>query len=139
MMRLGFVISATCLLTSSLPAQEHAPPPPGVVSTWDLTLIGGAGRRLPSWLELHWSGDRVLVGQMVGVVGSVRPISRLDFANDTLRVSVPPQWEEGNGAFQFTGAFSSDTLAGSVMTPGRAQPARRARRRPPPARGAPAG
>src|SRR6266699_2779648 len=30
---------------------------------------------------------------------------------------VPPQWEEGNGAFQFTGAFASDTLAGSVITP----------------------
>src|SRR5207247_7456845 len=90
---------------------------PAVTGRWDLTIVTNAGRRAPSWLEVHWSGNRVLVGQFVGVVGSVRPISRLDFANDTLRFSVPPQWEEGNGAFQFTGAFASDTLAGSVITP----------------------
>jgi len=89
---------------ASLAAQEPAHPP--VVGRWDLTVSGGEGRHLPSWLEVHWSGDRVLVGQFVGVVGSVRPISRLDFANDTLRWSLPPQWEGGNGDFQFTGVFS---------------------------------
>src|SRR6266699_6633422 len=116
-MRPSSILAAIALAGSSLAAQEHTPPPPGVVGTWDLTLIGGEGRRLPSWLELHWSGDRVLVGQMVGVVGSVRPISRLDFANDTLRWSLPPQWEGGNGDFQFTGVFAGDSLAGSLTTP----------------------
>jgi len=105
----------TCLLSIPLVAQE--PVRPAVTGRWDLTIVTNAGRRAPSWLEVHWSGNRVLVGQFVGVVGSVRPISRLDFANDTLRFSVPPQWEEGNGAFQFTGAFASDTLTGSVITP----------------------
>src|SRR5216117_4038739 len=111
-MRTASILAATALVVSSLAAQEHAPPPPGVVGAWDLTLIGGEGRRLPSWLELHWSGDRVLVGQM----GSVRPISRLDFANDTLRWTLPPQWEGGSGDFQFVGAFRGDSLAGSLTT-----------------------
>src|SRR5437762_1791637 len=109
MVRSWLISVTTCLLSIPLVAQE--PVRPAVTGRWDLTIVTNAGRRAPSWLEVHWSGNRVLVGQFVGVVGSVRPISRLDFANDTLRFSVPPQWEEGNGAFQFTGGFASDTLA----------------------------
>ena len=110
--RTTLVVSTFCI--ASLAAQEPARPP--VVGRWDLTVSGGEGRHLPSWLEVHWSGDRVLVGQFVGVVGSVRPISRLDFAHDTLRWSLPPQWEGGNGDFQFTGVFAGDSLAGSLTT-----------------------
>jgi Domain of Unknown Function (DUF1080) len=115
MLRLGFAVATTCLLTATLSAQEPAHPP--VTGRWDLTVTTSEGRRLPSWLEIHWSGDRVLVGRFVGVVGSVRPISRLDFAHDTLRFSVPPQWEGGDADFQFVGVFAGDTLAGSLTTP----------------------
>src|ERR1043166_9315651 len=115
MMRLGFAVAATCLLTSSLPGQEAAPPP--VTGRWDLTVIGSDGRRLPSWLEIQWSGNRVLVGRFVGVVGSVRPISRLDFSHDTLRFSLPPQWEAGNEDFQVVGVFAGDPPAGALTTP----------------------
>src|ERR1044071_1301833 len=90
--------------------------PPPVTGRWDLTVIGSDGRRLPSWLEIQWSGNRVLVGRFVGVVGSVRPISRLDFSHDTLRFSLPPQWEAGNEDFQVVGVFAGDTLAGSLTT-----------------------
>src|SRR6266487_395957 len=106
MVRSWLIGVTTCLLSIPLVAQE--PVRPAVTGRWDLTIVTNAGRRAPSWLEVQWSGNRVLVGQFVGVVGSVRPISRLDFANDTLRFSVPPQWEEGNGAFQFTGARSEE-------------------------------
>src|SRR3979411_2139842 len=104
MMRLGFAIATTCLVTSSLAAQAPAPPP--VVGTWDLTLTARDGRPLPSWLEVHVSGRGVLVGRFVGVVGSVRPISRLTYANDTLRFSIPPQWEAGNADVQFAGVVT---------------------------------
>ena len=110
----GFIIAATCLLNSLLVGQE--PVRPAVTGSWDLTVIGSDGRHLPSWLEIHWSGNRVLVGRFVGVVGSVRPISRLDFSHDTLRFSLPPQWEGGNNDFQFEAVFAGDTLAGSVIT-----------------------
>ena len=99
---------------SSLAAQRPARPP--VVGQWDLTLVNSEGQHLPSWLATWWSGDRVLVGRMVGVVGSVRPISRLEFANDTLRFSLPPQWEAGTGDFQFVGVFAGDSLAGTLTT-----------------------
>src|SRR5258706_16363357 len=137
-MRPSSILAAIALAGSSLAAQERAaPPPPGVVGTWDLTLIGGEGRRLPSWLELHWSGDRVLVGQMVGVVGSVRPISRLDFANDTLRWSLPPQWEGGSGDFQFVGESRGDGAPASLTPAGGREGGLGAHRPRAPARAAP--
>jgi len=114
MMQLRFAVAATCLLTATLPAQE---PPPPVTGRWDLTLVASDGRRLPSWLEVYWSGDRVLVGRFVGVVGSARPISRLTFANDTLRFSLPPQWERGDADLQVAGVFAGDSLAGSLTMP----------------------
>ena len=116
------------LLTHPLAAQEPVKPP--VIGRWDLTVINREGRHLPSWLEINWSGNRVLVGQFVAVVGSARPIARLDFANDTLKFSLPPQWEPGNGEFQFTGLFRGDTLAGTLTTPDGKQMAWSGRRAP---------
>jgi hypothetical protein len=106
-----FVIAAALALV----AQEPAPPPP-VVGRWDLNITAADGHRLPSWLEVEWSGNRVLVGRFVGVVGSARPVSKLDFANDTLRWSAPPQWEPGNADFQYTALFAGDSLTGNVIT-----------------------
>src|SRR5258705_2039224 len=114
MMGFGSAVAATCLLISPLAGQEPVPPP--VTGRWDLTVIGSDGRRLPSWLDIRWSGNRVLVGRFVGVVGSVRPISRLEFSDDTLRFSLPPQWEAGDADFQIVGVFAGDTLAGSLTT-----------------------
>src|SRR6266404_3603101 len=115
MTRLGSTIAATCLLTSPLAAQETAPPP--VVGTWDLTLTARDGRPLPSWLQVHVSGHGVLVGRFQGVVGSVRPISRLTYANDTLRFAIPPQWEAGQADLQFAGVVTADGLAGTITDP----------------------
>jgi hypothetical protein len=115
-------------ITSSLAAQQPAPAP--VVGTWDLTVVGPDGRHMPSWLELHVSGYGVLVGRFVGVVGSVRPISRLEFANDTLRWSLPPQWEGGTNDFQFKAAYAGDSLAGTVTTSDGAQLSWSGRRAP---------
>ena len=115
MRRLGYLIATTCLLTSSLAGQEPAPPP--VVGTGDLTLTARDGRPLPSWLEVHVSGNGVLVGRFVGVVGSVRPISRLTYANDTLRFSIPPQWEAGAADVQFAAVVAGDGLGGTITDP----------------------
>lgn len=114
-MRPGSIAAACCLLATSLSAQHSGQPP--IVGKWDLTLTTPDGRRLPSWLEVHQSGTHTLVGQMVAVVGSVRPISQVFFASDTIRFSLPPQWESGDSDFQFSGVFANDTLAGSVVTP----------------------
>ena len=112
-MRSAFIVA---LFVSTAAAQEPTPKPPAVVGRWDLTVIGSDGRHMPSWVEIEWSGYRVLVGRFVGVVGSARPVSKFDFANDTLRWSAPPQWEGGNADFQYTAVFAGDSLAGTVTT-----------------------
>ena len=106
----AFVIAAALALVAQEPA------PPAVVGRWDLNITAPDGHRLPSWLEVEWSGNRVLVGRFVGVVGSARPVSKLNFANDTLRWSVPPQWEPGNADFQYTAVFAGDSLTGNAIT-----------------------
>jgi hypothetical protein len=93
------------------------PPPPPVIGRWDITITTNEGRRLPSWLEVGWSGNRTLVGRFVGVVGSARPIARLEFAHDTLRFSIPPQWEQGNADLQLEGVLAGGNLAGSITDP----------------------
>jgi len=114
-MRTASVIVATALAVSTLTAQEPAGPP--VIGTWDLTLTAPDGRALPSWLEVHSSGRGVLVGRFVGVVGCVRPISRLTYANDTLRFALPPQWEAGDADIQFAGVLAGDNLSGTISDP----------------------
>ena len=114
-MRTASAIAAAYLLAGSLVAQEAAPPK--IAGRWDLTVTAGDGRAMPSWLEVHASGRGVLVGRFVGVVGSVRPISRLTFANDTLRFSLPPQWEPGDNDLQVEGVMSGDSLAGWLTAP----------------------
>src|SRR5438046_9921099 len=113
-MRTASLVASTCV-APSLAAQ--GPAPPLVVGTWDLTLTAPDGLALPSWLEVHVSGRGVLVGRFVGVVGSVRPISRLTYANDTLRFSLPPQWEAGDADVQFAAAVAGDGLSGAITDP----------------------
>jgi 3-keto-disaccharide hydrolase len=115
MVRSGLAVAAICFLSSPIAAQEPARPP--VIGTWDLTLTARDGRPLPSWLEVHISGNGVLVGRFQGVVGCVRPISRLTYASDTLRFAIPPQWEAGSADLQFAAVLAGDGLAGTITDP----------------------
>jgi 3-keto-disaccharide hydrolase len=105
------ILATLCGLAAvavELPAQRPGAPP--VTGRWDITVTG-ADATYPSWLEVQWSGDRVLVGRFVGRSGSSRPISRLEFVQDTLRFSIPPQWDQGED-LHFEGVLAQDRLAG---------------------------
>src|ERR1043166_3453086 len=115
MIRTGPGMAAICLLASSPMGQEPYRPP--VVGRWDLTLTASDGRKLPSWLEVQGSGNHVLVGRFVAVVGSARPIARLDFAHDTLRFAIPSQWEAGTGDLRLEAVLAGDMLSGAVTMP----------------------
>jgi hypothetical protein len=93
----------------AMAAQQPAEPP--LTGRWDITVQGTSGA-FPSWLEVQWSGNRTLVGRFVGRFGSARPISRLEFSQDTVRFSIPPQWESGDKDLQFEGVLAHDALAG---------------------------
>jgi hypothetical protein len=98
----------------ALAAQQPVAPP--LTGRWDISVTTAAGEH-PSWLEVGWSGNRTLVGRFVGQFGSARPVSRIAFARDTLRFSVPPQWETGDSDLQFEGVLAQDRLAGWMTDP----------------------
>jgi predicted neuraminidase len=97
------------------PADQPADPA-RVVGRWDINVAAPGGNR-PSWLEVKRSGNSALVGRFVGIVGSARPISKIEFANNVLRFSIPPQWETGKNDLQLEGTLDGDRLTGSMTDP----------------------
>ena len=96
-------------------AAPHAAPQ-DALGRWDLTLKTPQGDA-PSWLEVRKSGYRTYVGQYVAIVGSARPISKVDLSGDEIRFSIPPQWEEGTGDLVFAGRVQGGRLTGTVTFP----------------------
>ena len=86
-----------------------------VEGRWDITIYD-AGKTMPSWLEVVHSGLHTLVGQFVGMGGSARPISKINFENGKVSFSIPPQWETGND-LSFEATLQGDSLAGTVTFP----------------------
>ena len=114
MTRLLPLFSTAFLLSVPLSAQQD--PRAAAVGRWDLKLTASDGT-LPSWLEVQKSGNNALVGRFVAVVGSARPVARIFFENDTLRFSIPAQWESGDQDLQVEAAVRGDNLSGSIMFP----------------------
>ncbi len=106
--------------SAAMMAGRQESEPPRVIGRWDIT-IAAAGTNLPSWLEVKKSGNSTLVGRFVGIVGSARPISKIEFANNVLRFSIPPQWENGNNDLQVEGKLEGgregDRLTGWMTDP----------------------
>jgi hypothetical protein len=115
MVRYAALLLAT--LASGWSAQlAPARTPDQVVGRWDITITTPDGPR-PSWLEVERSGRDVLVGRFVGIVGSARPISQVLVSGDSLRFSIPHQWEEGNGDLTVEGRVDGERLAGRMTFP----------------------
>ena len=89
---------------------------PAIEGRWDIT-IDMNGKPSPSWLEVHHSGMRTLVGQFVGTGGSARPISKVNFTDGKLSFSIPPQWEQENNDLTVEGTLQNDQLTGTLTTP----------------------
>jgi hypothetical protein len=113
------------LLALALPATGYSPSGASsklvdfnerMLGRWDITITTPDGPR-PSWLEIERSGRDAVIGRIVGIVGSARPISRISASGDSLRFSVPPQWEDGNGDLTVEGRVQGDRLAGRMTFP----------------------
>jgi hypothetical protein len=87
-----------------------------LVGRWDITITTPTGNA-PSWLEIDSSGREALVGRIVGIVGSVRPISEIIVEGDSLRFTVPRQWEDGNGELRVVGRLQGERLVGRMTFP----------------------
>jgi hypothetical protein len=87
-----------------------------IVGRWDVTITTPDGPR-PSWFEIERSGRDALVGRFVGIVGSARPIARVVSKGDSLRFSIPPQWEEGSADLAVEGRVQGGRLTGRMRFP----------------------
>ena len=88
---------------------------PSIEGRWDMT-IHMPDRSAPSWLEVHRSGTRTLVGEFVGSGGSARPISKINFQDGKMSFSIPPQWEAGTNDISFEATFAGDSLNGTIVS-----------------------
>lgn len=86
---------------------------PSILGRWDIT-IDYNGKKLPSWLEVNYSGFKTLVGQFVGFAGSARPVSKINFDNGKMSFTIPPQWEQGNEDLKIEGTLEGDNLSGTI-------------------------
>jgi hypothetical protein len=105
------LLSATSVKANA-PGHKNADVP-AIIGRWDIT-IDFQGKKLPSWLEVHHSGIKTLVGEFVGVGGSARPISKVNFDDGKVSFSIPPQWEQGDGDVSLTGTLQGDALSGTI-------------------------
>lgn len=87
-----------------------------LIGRWDITVTTPTGSA-PSWLEIDSSGREALVGRIVGIVGSARPISEIITEGDSLRFAVPRQWENGNGELRVVGRLQGNRLVGRMTFP----------------------
>lgn len=87
-----------------------------IQARWDLS-INIHGKMYPSWLEIHHSGLKMLVGRFVGTGGSARPISRIYLENGKMSFSIPPQWENEPNDLKVEGTLQGDSLTGTMTFP----------------------
>src|SRR5687768_7775055 len=102
---------------STLYAKDSKKPEPSPIEgRWDIT-VNADGKESPSWLEVNHSGNKMLVGHFVGITGSARPISKVNFSDGKLSFSIPPQWEEETNDLSVEGTLDGDKLKGTMITP----------------------
>jgi hypothetical protein len=82
---------------------------------WNIT-VSMSGKEVPSWLEVQHSGLHTLVGYFVGVTGSARPISKINYSGGKMSFTIPPQWEEGND-LTVEGSLQDNKLTGTMLLP----------------------
>ncbi len=88
---------------------------PTIEGKWDITVYV-SGEVYPSWLEVWLSGSNTFVGRFVGIVGSARPISRINFSEGKMSFTIPPQWEEGKNDLSFEALLQDDSLKGTMLS-----------------------
>lgn len=86
-----------------------------IIGRWNLT-VDVDGKKLPSWMEVKLSGYSTLVGYFVEEHGSARPVSRVNFKNNEVSFSIPPQWDPGKKDTRLKASLSNGKLTGVLTT-----------------------
>lgn len=85
-----------------------------ILGRWDIT-INISGHQVPSWLAITRSGTHHFIGEYVGVGGSARPISKINFSNGKMNFTIPPQWEKEDNDLLFEAILQGDSLSGTMI------------------------
>jgi Domain of Unknown Function (DUF1080) len=121
MLRYAILVLALGLSTHAANAPRALAVNEQLMGRWDITIDSPQGKK-PSWLEIqipgsHSSGD-TYAGRFVGIVGSARPIERVQLNGDSLQFTIPKQWENGDGSLTVAGRLNgSDGLVGRMTFP----------------------
>jgi hypothetical protein len=115
------ICGISCLLTAgavqALPAVTHpthiTADYKDLIGRWDIT-IDQNGKPAPAWLEVKLSGNHTLVGYFVCIVGSARPVAKVNFDNGKFSFTIPPQWEKGDRDFVIEGELAGDGIQGTL-------------------------
>jgi hypothetical protein len=95
-------------------ALGKAPIDSAIIGRWDITITINENKQAPSWLEVYPSGFHNLAGQFVGIIGSARPVSSIQYSNGKLIFTIPAQWESDTGNITVEGDLINDTLKGII-------------------------
>src|SRR5688572_10386664 len=85
--RSQFISAMAALLFLTAVKGQQANSPTVLQGRWDLTMVVD-GKDSPSWLEVNHSGNHHLIGQYVGVVGSARPVSKINFKDGKFNFTI---------------------------------------------------
>lgn len=103
------LVASAALAPSAVSAQSTSP----LLGRWDL-MVDTPDLHRASWIEVRTSGRSMLVGSFVNMVGSARPVSRIDESNGTFRFTVPPQWDDAEGETTVSGTLRGDSVTGTI-------------------------
>jgi hypothetical protein len=110
-----FTAALTTAVVMARPDTTGRIGPPDIIGRWDIT-VSAPGMDYPSWLEVRKSGRETLVGRFVGRMGSVRPLTRVEFHDGRVKWSLPTQWEKRKTDLTFEGRLEGNSLHGDTVT-----------------------
>ena len=110
-----FILPALLLfLNASVKAQQDTA---ALIGRWDMTITTDNGKQSPSWFEVYRSGVRTLVGEFVGSGGRARPGICFSFYWwQAQLLSASPMGKRSND-LSIEGAFTGDSLTGTITYP----------------------
>lgn len=100
-----------CILCTTLTISAQ-----NIEGRWDITITKG-DKKIPSWLEINHSGNKYLNGRFVGSGGSARPIARVNFKDNKMSFSIPPQWDKEDKDLTVEAELKDGKLVGTMNQP----------------------
>jgi hypothetical protein len=110
----ALIFFVTVLFASFFTQAQEGNWPPPLEGRWDIN-ISSSGKQYPAWLEVRHSGINTLVGRIMIISGSARPISKINYTNGKFNFSIPPQWDKSELDVHVSGIMAGDSLRGSIQ------------------------